>query len=194
MIRCIFNGGEETAQEGVITLYLKDTSVHIEVSLHKELSQMSIASSVHALDLFGDDPTVIPFKERIGLLNNMMEKFFVISDGSVYHMKVESDAVPVQEFLEEKKREVLLKNPKENKAQEYDVILTAQKIREIQDEKEQYSNTDKATRYCRFADIDGEMHEVEMLFIKKAEGKAGKGGGRHGKKFSTYGKSQTEIV
>jgi hypothetical protein len=56
---------------------------------------MSIASSVHAIDLFGDDPMSIPFKERISLLNSMMEKFFVISEGSLYHMKVESDAVPI---------------------------------------------------------------------------------------------------
>ena len=193
-IRCIFNGGEESAQEGVITLYLKDMSINIEVSLYKELSKMSIASSVHALDLFGDDPEAIPFKERITLLNSMMEKFFVISEGSIYHMKVESDAVPVQTYLEEKRREAVTKNPKENKAQEHDVILTAQKIREIRDEKEQYSSTDKATRYSRFTDIDGQMHEVEMLFIKKTETKTGKGGGRGAKRFSTYGKSQIEKV
>jgi hypothetical protein len=56
---------------------------------------MSIASSVHALDLFGDDPMLIPFKERIVMLNSMMEKFFIISEDSIYHMKVESEAVPV---------------------------------------------------------------------------------------------------
>ena len=95
IVRCIFDGAEETSQESVIALYLKDMNVNIEVSLYKEQSKMSIASSVHALDLFGDDPMSIPFKERIVLLNSMMEKFFIISEDSVYHMKVESEAVPV---------------------------------------------------------------------------------------------------
>jgi len=71
-------------------------NVNIEVSLYKDTSKMSIASSVHALDLFGDDPLAIPFKERLVLLNSMMERFFVISEGQVYHMKVESDAIPIQ--------------------------------------------------------------------------------------------------
>lgn len=79
----------------MITLYLKDSNVNIEVSLGREQPRMSIASSVHALDLFGDDPLAIPFKERVSLLNGMMEKFFIISEDSVYHMKVESDAMPV---------------------------------------------------------------------------------------------------
>ena len=194
IVRCIFDGAEETSQESVITLYLKDMNVNIEVSLYKEQSKMSIASSVHALDLFGDDPMSIPFKERIVLLNSMMEKFFIISEDSVYHMKVESEAVPVQVYLEEKKKEAILKNPKENKNQEYDVILTAQRIRLIQDEKEQWLASERAIRYSRFTDIDGEVHEVEMLFLKKAKVKTEKAGGRHGKKPSTYGKSQAQIT
>ena len=106
MIRCIFDGAEEKAQEAVITLYLKEMVVNIEVSLHKEASKMSIASSAHAIDLFGDDPLSIPFKDRIALLDSMMEKFFVISEDAVYHMRVESEAVPVHLYLEEKKKEL----------------------------------------------------------------------------------------
>jgi len=41
---------------------------------------MSIASSVLAVDLFGEDPMSIPFKDRVNLLNSMMEKFFIISE------------------------------------------------------------------------------------------------------------------
>ena len=54
----------------------------------------------------------------------------------------------------------------------------------------------KATRYSRYTDIDGEVHEVEMLFIKKTKVKTEKSGGhRHAhKRFSTYGKTQTEIA
>jgi hypothetical protein len=80
MVRCIFNGGEQTAQESVITMYLKEQSVNIQVSLYKEQSKMSIASSVSAVDLFGEDPMSIPFKDRVNLLNSMMDKFFIISE------------------------------------------------------------------------------------------------------------------
>jgi hypothetical protein len=111
-------------------------------------------------------------------------------------MKVGSEAAPIQVWLEEKAREALLKNPKEKQAQGFDGIATAQRIREIQEEKQQYSapGSEKATKYSRLTDIDGEMHEVEMLFLKKTEGKAGRAAGRHGKKASTYGKSPAEIV
>ena len=57
---------------------------------------------------------------------------------TVYHMKVENDAIPIEVFLEAEKKIAIQKNPKENKGQEYDVILNAQRIREIQDEKEQF--------------------------------------------------------
>ena len=97
---------------------------------------MQIASSVHYLDLFGEDPTLIPFKERINHLDNMMARFFILSDNNSYHMKVENDASPIEEFLEQQRLQAITKNPKENKGQEYDVILNAQRIREIQDEKE----------------------------------------------------------
>ena len=132
-----------------------------------------------------------------------MEKFFIISEASlfdgkkkiVYHMKVESDAVPISAYLEEKKEEARRNNPKGDQAQEYDVILTSQKIREIQDEKDHVLTSGKAIRYSRFTDIDGEVHEVEMLFIKKAKVKTEKSGGRPAyKRFSTYGKSQVEIA
>jgi hypothetical protein len=56
-------------------------------------------------------------------------------------------------------------------------------------------NLGKATKYSRFTDIDGEVHEVEMLFIKKVKVKTEKSGGRYAnKKMSTYGKTQQEIA
>jgi len=94
-VRCNFNDQQETAQDSVITLYLKDQMVNIEVSLYNEPSRMQIASSVHYLELFGEDPTLIPFKERITHLDNLMARFFIISDNNNYHMKVENDANPI---------------------------------------------------------------------------------------------------
>jgi hypothetical protein len=74
------------------------------------------------------------------------------------------------------------------------VITNAQKIREIQDDKESFvSNPEKATHYTQLAEIEGEMHKVEILLIKKQDAKMGKAG-KHQKKASTYGKSQMEII
>lgn len=196
-VRCLFDGTAETSQDGIITLYFKDPNVNVEVCLYRELSRISIASTVHSFDLFGEDPTLIPFRERIALLNNMMERFFVMSEGPAYHMKVESDAVPIQAWLEEKRREASLKNPKENRAKEYDVIENAQAISEIQDDKERFATEPQGRRFVRLTNIEGEMHEVEMIFhkdppSKKKDGGKSKGGGRQGKKASRYGKSQQE--
>jgi hypothetical protein len=106
-------------------MYLKDQMVNIEVSLYNEPSRMQIASSVHYLDLFGEDPMLVPFKERVMHIDNMMSRFFVISDNSNYQMKVENEAIPISQFIEEQKKQAILKNPKENKGQEYDLILNA---------------------------------------------------------------------
>ena len=151
---------------------------------------MSIASSVHSMDLFGDDPFTIPFKDRVSLLNNMMEKFFVISEGQVYHMKVESDAEPVNLWMAEKEKEAILKNPKDKQAQEYDAIMTAQRAAAITDAPDDYPGK----KFSRIANIEGIAHQVDMLFITKNEGKTGKSAGRHPKKFSTYGKSKEEVL
>jgi hypothetical protein len=35
-VRCIFNGADESAQDSVITLYIKESNVNIQVSLYKE--------------------------------------------------------------------------------------------------------------------------------------------------------------
>lgn len=130
-VRCITDGSEPVPKESVITLYLKEQVVQMEVLLYNDPSKMSIASEVNAIELFGEEPMNIPFKDRVTLLNSMMEKFFIISEDSVFHMKVESDTIPIQVFLEQQRKEFLAKNPKENKAQEYETIMTSQKVREI---------------------------------------------------------------
>lgn len=57
---------------------------------------MSIGSEINAITLFGEDPLEIPFKDRTAILNSMMEKFFIQNADSVFHMKVESDQIPIQ--------------------------------------------------------------------------------------------------
>ena len=114
-----------------------------------------------------------------------MDKFFIFRQNArssdepyrpIYHMKVENDAVSIHTFLENKaKEEDKIKNAKENKANEYDVILNANRMREIQDTKKDFIEKQLATQYFRITEIDGETHNVEMLFMKKIKGKGDKG-------------------
>lgn len=49
-------------------MYLKDGNVNVEVNLYKEVSKISIASSINALDLFGDNPELIPLSEQVDII------------------------------------------------------------------------------------------------------------------------------
>jgi len=62
----------EKEEQGLISLYLKQNLVNIEVYLYRDTQKMSITSTVGALELFGREPNEIPFNERIDLLNNML--------------------------------------------------------------------------------------------------------------------------
>ena len=87
-VRCNFDdeqfhqpSDEFKSRESITSLYLRDDMILIEVILYKDRSQVSIASEVPATELFfGEEPTQIPFRDRISILNRMMEKFFIISD------------------------------------------------------------------------------------------------------------------
>ena len=99
-VRCNFDGGEMKCNESVISLYLRDKTILIEVVLFKVPSQISIASQVPAPDLFaGEDPMSVPFKDRINILNRMLEKFFIISEGGMCQMKVEVNEVSIHEYM-----------------------------------------------------------------------------------------------
>ena len=70
--------------------------MQMEVLLYQDPAKMSIGSEINAITLFGEDPLSMPFKDRVNILNTMMEKFFITSIDSVYHMKVESEQMPIQ--------------------------------------------------------------------------------------------------
>lgn len=86
-----------------------------------------------ALDLFGEDPEVLHFRDKLQILYSTMEKFFVIYDGDSYHMKVESEALPIAEFLEVLRKDQQAKNTKESKAQDFESMMLSNRIREIQE-------------------------------------------------------------
>ena len=86
----------------------------MEVKFFNDLSKMSIASEITSFELFGDeDPLSIPFRERINILNRILEKFFIICDRGTYKMKVDNDAIPIKEFTDTKKVEIVSKGTKE---------------------------------------------------------------------------------
>ena len=118
----------------------------------------------------------------------MMEKFFITSIDSVYHMKVESEAVPINQFLAELEEGKKVKGKGDGKAQGVDTMFAQQQVQDIQSRKGK--NPDELW-YTRYADIHGEMHEVEMLFRKKVRAKTERAG-KHGAKKSNFGKSGAE--
>ena len=56
---------------------------------------MSIASQVNVQDLFGAEFTTLSFPQRVEMLDQMMEKLYVLSENQTYHLKVENDAIPI---------------------------------------------------------------------------------------------------
>ena len=78
--------------------------MNIEVFLYNDAQKMSITSNVSAVELFGREPTDIPFNERIALLSTMLEKLFVLQEDNRFHMKVEGEAEPISELLEKREK------------------------------------------------------------------------------------------
>ncbi len=81
---------EQMMQESLISLYLKNDMVNIEVFLYQDEQKMSINTNVSAQELFGRDPNDISFSERVALLDTMLEKLFVLQQDNRFHMKVEN--------------------------------------------------------------------------------------------------------
>ena len=108
VVRCNFENDEqladETEQQSLISLYLKDDQVNIEVFLYNDAQKMSITSNVSAIELFGREPIDIPFNERITLLRTMLEKLFVLQEDNRFHMKVEGEAEPISALLDKREK------------------------------------------------------------------------------------------
>mmetsp|Transcript_9734 Transcript_9734/g.9456 ORF Transcript_9734/g.9456 Transcript_9734/m.9456 type:complete len:353 (+) Transcript_9734:1213-2271(+) len=104
MVRCQFDGKEETEQESLISFYInKKEDIAVEVFLFREASKLTIATSVSGVDLFGEEVEHLSFKEKVEMLDLMMEKLFVISENKQCHLKVENLAPPISEVLHQKK-------------------------------------------------------------------------------------------
>jgi hypothetical protein len=59
----------------------KDLSISVEVFLFKESQKMSIASQVSSHELFGNDYQMLSFIQKTEMLDQMMEKLYVLSEG-----------------------------------------------------------------------------------------------------------------
>ena len=82
---------------------MKEGEVNIEVYLFRDVQKMSITSSVSSVELFGRDPRELNFKDRVALLHEMLQKLFVIQQDQKFHMKVEAEAVPISELLQQER-------------------------------------------------------------------------------------------
>lgn len=68
---------------------------------------MSIASQVSAQDLFGVDYHSLNYSQKVMMLDQMMEKLYVLSENNQFHLKVENDAVPITEYLDSKEKTII---------------------------------------------------------------------------------------
>lgn len=197
-IRCDFNQAMN-AYQAVISMYLNEDVIYVEVVLYKEPSQISIASEVPAAELFaGESPHAFSFKDRVERLNQMLEKFYIVSVDGTCHMKVEVDAQPIQEYLLEREAEENRKKMKERDDLK-DAMMATQLQQTALEEKERLVEEGEAKCYHRICLIDNEKVGVDITFLNKKRDKDAKtektgiGGRRGGNKSSTYGKKQTEI-
>jgi hypothetical protein len=195
-IRCDFNQ-EMRAQQAVISMYLSDDVIYVEVVLYKEPSQISIASEVPAAELFaGESPHAFSFKERVARLNQMLEQFYIVSIEGTCHMKVDVDAQPIQEYLLEREAEENRKKVKERDDLK-DAMLATQLQQTALEEKARLVEEGDAQTYHRICLIDGEKVGVDITFLNKkpkdAKTEKTGHGGRRPAKASTFGKRATEI-
>lgn len=56
-------------------------------------------------DLFGQDFHTLSYIQKVEMLDQMMEKLFVLSENGQFHLKVENEAPAMTEVLQERKRQ-----------------------------------------------------------------------------------------
>ena len=55
-------------------------------------------------DLFGQDFHTLSYIQKVEMLDQMMEKLFVLSEKGQFHLKVENEAPAMTEILLERKK------------------------------------------------------------------------------------------
>jgi hypothetical protein len=60
---------------------------------------------VSSQDLFGQDSHALSYIQKVEMLDQMMEKLFVLSEKGQFHLKVENEAPAMTEVLQERKRQ-----------------------------------------------------------------------------------------
>lgn len=76
--------------------------VTIEVFMHKLEEKIQISSRISETELYATNQA-LSLQEKIFILKNLLQKLFVINEGSNYHLKIESDQIGANELLQEKK-------------------------------------------------------------------------------------------
>jgi len=148
--------------------------VNIEVFLYNDTQKMSITSNVSAIELFGREPTDIPFNERITLLSTMLEKLFVLQEDNRFHMKVEGEAEPISQLLAKREKAASQMSTAEHAGstavkrkgiteQQYE-----DRVREFQLEKDSLVQNHKARFFSRWITSGGQNFDVKIYVTMRS--------------------------
>ena len=75
----------------------------INVEVFMRDLKISISSQVNSGDIFEKKNS--QFHEKVEILNSLMEKMFIYSEGGNYELRIESKALPISEYLKKKQKE-----------------------------------------------------------------------------------------
>ena len=111
-----------------------------------------------------------------------MEKLYVISQNSQYHLKVENDAIPISQVLEQRKA-VLSSESGTLSAGSYERVCQDMRVREIQDRRDDILGS--AIKESGYGVVNGQVWEYRVWFLLKQGGDSlGQGSPRKGKQGS----------
>lgn len=97
------------------------------------------------------------------MLDQMMDKLFVISEHDAYHLKVENDAVPMSLLMEERQKG-MSSDSNTLSIRSVDKYAT-EKLKEIKDNRESVLAEGKATKIVNYATIDNQAFEYTVYFV-----------------------------
>ncbi|CDW76064.1 UNKNOWN [Stylonychia lemnae] len=166
VVRCIFDSREEQEQQSIISFYQKRDAMQVEVYLYKDHQKMSIASQVSSQDLFGADYQDFTYQQQIQMLDQMMERLYVLSDNQTYHLKVESEAVPISQILEQRRLAFSVESNTLSMAS-IDKVQTDMRIKEIQDSREILLSDNKSQVFSSYATIGNKVFDYKVYFLLK---------------------------
>eukprot|EP00347_Sterkiella_histriomuscorum_P013376 403364949 len=130
--------------------------------------KMSIASQVSMEDLFGSESDQLTFSQQIKMLDQMMERLYVLSENQTYHLKVENEAVPISLILEQRRQAFSVdSNTMSNGS--VDKVQAEIRCKEIQENRDHLLNENRCQQFASYAYIKGLYYDFKVYFLFKNE-------------------------